>query len=56
MMSDDLSASAFYLTQDFLAQMLGVRRNAVSETAGRLQARRLRGHSEADARLDRLQA
>ena len=39
MMSDALSLRAFYLKQDFLAQMLGVRRNAVSEVASRLQAR-----------------
>jgi CRP-like cAMP-binding protein len=39
MTSDALSSATFYLTQDFLAQMLGVRRNAVSEVASRLQAR-----------------
>jgi CRP-like cAMP-binding protein len=51
MMSDYLSASSFYLTQDFLAQMLGVRRNAVSETASRLQARRVIEYHRGNVRI-----
>ena len=35
---DRVRNDTFPLTQDFLAQMLGVRRQTVSETAGRLQA------------------
>ena len=41
MTSDYLSMDAFYLTQAFLAQMLGVRRTGVSEAATRLQKRGL---------------
>jgi CRP-like cAMP-binding protein len=41
MTSDTLPASAFFLTQDFLAQMLGVRRTGVSEAAAGLQRRGL---------------
>jgi CRP-like cAMP-binding protein len=35
---DRVRSDRFPLTQDFLAQMLGVRRQTVSESAGRLQA------------------
>jgi CRP-like cAMP-binding protein len=38
---DRLGSPQFPLTQEFLAQMLGVRRPTVSETASRLQARGL---------------
>jgi len=41
MTSDYLSTNAFFLTQDFLAQMLGVRRTGVSEAAASLQRRGL---------------
>lgn len=41
MSHDRVGADEFPLTQDFLAQMLGVRRATVSETAGRLQHRGL---------------
>jgi CRP-like cAMP-binding protein len=41
MTADYLSMDAFYLTQAFLAQMLGVRRTGVSEAATRLQRRGL---------------
>jgi CRP-like cAMP-binding protein len=41
MTSDYLSVNAFFLTQHFLAQMLGVRRSGVSEAAMRLQKRGL---------------
>lgn len=36
--SDRMRSDRFLLTQEFLAQMLGVRRSTVSEVAGRLQA------------------
>jgi CRP-like cAMP-binding protein len=36
--ADRVRSEKFALTQDFLAQMLGVRRQTVSETASRLQA------------------
>ena len=41
MVRDRLSSETFYLTQDFLARMLGVRRAGVNETAGALQSRSL---------------
>ena len=41
MVRDRLSSETFYLTQDFLARMLGVRRAGVNETAGVLQNRSL---------------
>ena len=41
MTSDQLSSNAFFLTQEFLAQMLGVRRTGVSEAGTRLQKRGL---------------
>lgn len=41
MMSDTLGKNEFLLTQSFLAQMLGVRRTGVSETAANLRRRRL---------------
>jgi CRP-like cAMP-binding protein len=39
--ADRVRNETFPLTQDFLAQMLGVRRQTVSETASRLQADQL---------------
>jgi CRP-like cAMP-binding protein len=39
--SDHLASNEFFLTQVFLAQMLGVRRSGVSEAAARLQKRGL---------------
>ncbi len=41
MMRDRLSTDRYTLTQQYLGYMLGVRRAAVSEAAGRLQQRRL---------------
>jgi CRP-like cAMP-binding protein len=41
MTSDQLSSNDFFLTQEFLAQMLGVRRTGVSEAGTRLQKRGL---------------
>ena len=41
MVRDRLETETFYLTQDFLARMLGVRRAGVNETAGILQDRSL---------------
>ena len=41
MTSDSLPANSFFLTQDFLAQMLGVRRTGVSQAAAGLQRRGL---------------
>lgn len=39
--ADRARSPAFYVTQAFLAKMLGVRRAGVSEAAGRLQAQGL---------------
>jgi CRP-like cAMP-binding protein len=41
MVRDRLETHTFFLTQDFLARMLGVRRAGVNETAGALQNRSL---------------
>ena len=41
MVRDRLGSDAIFLTQDFLARMLGVRRAGVNETAGALQNRSL---------------
>ena len=48
MVQDRVESPTFYLTQEFLATMLGIRRTSVSLTAGRLQQSGLieyrRGH------------
>ena len=51
MVRDRLGRSEFYLTQDFLARMLGVRRAGVNEAAGALQRRRLIDYSRGKVRL-----
>jgi len=45
MVRDRLGSETIFLTQDFLARMLGVRRAGVNETAGVLQARSLISYS-----------
>jgi len=41
MTRDRLKADEFRLTQDFMSNMLGVRREGVNKAAGALQARKL---------------
>ncbi|HEY3254907.1 MAG TPA: helix-turn-helix domain-containing protein, partial [Polyangiaceae bacterium] len=41
----------FFLTQDFLADMLGVRRTTVNEAAGTLQRRKLISYSRGNIRI-----
>jgi CRP-like cAMP-binding protein len=48
MVADHVNSESYYMTQEFLAQMLGARRATVTECAGELQSRNLieyrRGH------------
>jgi CRP-like cAMP-binding protein len=49
--ADRVRGDRFLLTQDFLAQMLGVRRSTVSEVAGKLQADGLIEYSRGNMHL-----
>jgi len=51
MVRDRLGSNEFYLTQDFLARMLGVRRAGVTEAAGVLQSRKLIDYSRGKIKL-----
>lgn len=51
MVRDRLGRDEFYLTQDFLARMLGVRRAGVNEAAGALQRRKLIDYSRGKIKL-----
>ncbi|HWM41573.1 MAG TPA: Crp/Fnr family transcriptional regulator [Burkholderiales bacterium] len=51
MVRDRLGRNEFYLTQDFLARMLGVRRAGVNEAAGALQQRKLIDYRRGNVRL-----
>jgi len=51
MVRDRLAVNQFFLTQDFLARMLGVRRAGVNETAGTLQGRSLIGYTRGRIRI-----
>lgn len=54
MMHDRMSSAEFQLTQEFLANMLGVRREGVSLAAGNLQKRKLIRYSRGNLKvLDR---
>jgi CRP-like cAMP-binding protein len=56
MVQDRMQSEHFYLTQEFLAEMLGIRRTSVSGAAGNLQKRGLiayrRGHIQVLNRKD----
>ena len=51
MVRDRLETDQFFLTQDFLARMLGVRRAGVNETAGVLQRRSLISYTRGRIRI-----
>jgi CRP-like cAMP-binding protein len=51
MVRDRLETETIFLTQDFLARMLGVRRAGVNETAGLLQRRSLISYSRGRIRI-----
>src|ERR1700730_8257266 len=51
MTSDRVRSEEFLLTQAFLAEMLGVRRNTVNEAAGSLQQRKLISYSRGTIRI-----
>jgi CRP-like cAMP-binding protein len=51
MMRDRLGRNEFYLTQDFLARMLGVRRAGVTEAASSLQRRKVIDYRRGKVRL-----
>jgi CRP-like cAMP-binding protein len=51
MMHDRVEGDDFSLKQEFLAQMLGVRRSGISEVAGRLQRKRLIKYSRGWMRI-----
>jgi CRP-like cAMP-binding protein len=46
-----LSGNEFHITQDFLAQMMGVRRTSVTEIAGRFQSAGLIAYKRGDLRI-----
>jgi CRP-like cAMP-binding protein len=51
MMSDRVRSPAFFFTQAFLADVLGLRRCTITETAGDLQGRRLISYSRGHMRI-----
>jgi CRP-like cAMP-binding protein len=51
MISDRVRSPAFFSTQEFLADVLGVRRCTITETAGHLQRRQLISYSRGNIRI-----
>ena len=51
MTRDRARSDEFYLTQDFLSHMLGVRRVGVSKAAGALQKRKLISYSRGNIKI-----
>lgn len=51
MTQDRMRSDEFQITQDFLSNMLGVRREAVNKSAGRLQARNVISYSRGDVKV-----